>query len=160
MSEPDGIEARIAAATAVFEKDVGVWDAESEIHPGPGAPPIVQKGTWTNRRIGSGRWLVVDYQADSGYEGHGVYGWDPATEKYIGTWVDSMQRTIAYSEGTWDAATRTMTFVTEITHQGQPVRYREVTQTLADGHQVYRNLVPTPDGGEFEMIRITAHRRG
>ena len=159
MTEPTDVEARIAAATAVFEKDVGIWDADSQVVPNPGASPIPMKGVSTNRRIGGGRWLVVDYQADSGFEGHGVYGWDPATEKYTGVWVDGMGSSIARSEGTWDPATRTMTFLTETTHGGNTVRYREVTQTVEDGTQVYHHLVPTPDGGEFEMIRITYRRR-
>ncbi len=157
MDHPNSQE-QIAAATAVFEKDVGVWEAETEVHPAPGMPAIRHKATSTNRRIGGGRWLIVDYKADSGFEGHGIYGWDPATGKYTGVWVDSMQSSIARSEGTWDPATRTMTFVTETAHQGRTVRYREVTQTLEDGTQVYRNLVPMPDSGEFEMIRTTYSR--
>ena len=149
----------IAMATAVFEKDVGVWDAESEIHPGPGAAPVRQVGVSTNRRIGGGRWLVVDYRTEGGFEGHGVYGWDAAKGKYTGVWVDSMQTSIARSEGTWDPAMRTMTYVTETTIGDRTVTYREVTETREDGTQLYRNLMPTPDGGEFEMIRIVYKRR-
>jgi len=58
-----------------------------------------------------------------------------------------------------DAATRTMTFHSEAVHQGQTVRYREITQTRDDGAQVYRRLLPTTEGGEFEMIRATYRRR-
>lgn len=70
MNDPK-IEEQIAARTAVFEKDVGVWDSEMEIRPAPGAPTARQKGVSTNHLIG-GRWLVVDYRADSGFEGHGI----------------------------------------------------------------------------------------
>jgi hypothetical protein len=151
-------EQKVAAATAVFQKDVGVWDAEIEIRPAPGAAPIAQKGVSTNRLIAGGRWLVVEYRTESGFEGHGVHGWDGATERYTGVWVDSMQGGIARSEGTWDAAARTMTFVTEVTQGDKSFCYREITQTLEDGTQVYRNLVPSP-GGEFEMIRAVYRRR-
>ncbi len=154
------LEERIAAATAVFARDEGVWDADTEVRPGPGAAPVRSKGISTNRRIGGGRWLVVDYHSDSGFEGHGIYGWDASTEKYTGVWVDSMQAAISRAEGAWDPATGTMTFHVEVTHGGHVVRYREVTQTLPDGSRVYRNLVPAPDGGEFEMIRTTYRRRG
>jgi hypothetical protein len=158
MNDPKLAE-RIAAATAVFAKDEGVWDAEMEIRPAPGAEPQKQKGISTNKRIGGGRWLVVDYRADSGFEGHGIYGWDAATGKYTGVWVDSMQTAISRAEGSWDPATKTMTFHVEVTHGGQKVRYREETQTQPDGSLVYRNLVPTPDGVEFEMIRSTYRKR-
>lgn len=154
MSAP-AIEDQVKAATALFQKDVGVWNVELEIRPGPDAAPIRQKGISTNRTIAEGRWLIVDHRTEGGFEGHGVYGWDPGTGKYTGTWVDSMQTRIAHSEGTWDAETRTMTFVTETSHQGRTIRYREITQTLDDGSRVYRHLVPTPDGGEFEMIHAT-----
>lgn len=49
-----------------------------------------------------------------------------------------MQTAISRAEGSWDSATKT-----------QP-----------DGSLVNRNLVPTPAGGEFEMIRTTYRRRG
>ncbi len=158
MNDPKLTE-KIAAATAVFAKDEGVWDAEMEIRPGPGAEPLKQKGVSTNRRIGGGRWLVVDFRAETGFEGHGIYGWDATTEKYTGVWVDSMQTAISRADGSWNPATQTMTFHVEVSHGGQKVRYREETKTLPDGSLVYRNVVPTPDGGEFEMIRTTYRRR-
>ncbi len=158
MSDPK-LEEKIAAATAVFAKDEGIWDAETEVRSGPGTPPLRSKGIFTNKRIGGGRWLIVDYKADSGFEGHGIYGWDAATEKYTGVWVDSMQVAISRAEGTWDAGTKTMTYHVEVTQGGQKIRYREQTQTLPDGSQVYRNFVPTPDGRDFEMIRSTYRRR-
>ena len=143
---------------AVLEMDVGEWDAEVEVRPGPDAAPLRQTGLASNRLV-AGKWLVVDYRADSGFEGHGIYGWDEAKGKYTGAWVDSMQTCIARSEGTWDADARTMSYVTEATHRGRIIRYRELRQFLDDGTRLYRNLVPLPDGGEFEMIRTVYRRR-
>lgn len=142
----------------VFDKDLGEWDAETEVRPRPGAAPIKSQGVATNRLV-AGRWLVTDYRSDSGFEGHGVYGWDADKGKYTGSWVDSMQTAIARGEGSWDPDKRTMTFQVEVTHGGKTLRYRETTETQSDGVQVYRNYVPTPDGGEFEMIRTVYRRR-
>jgi len=153
------LDQRISEATAVFEKDAGDWDVEMEICPAPGAPPIQLKGTSVNRLIGGGRWLVIDHKAESGFEGHGIYGWDAATGKYTGVWVDSMQTCITRAEGTWDPATRTMTFVTTGTHGDKPIRYREVTESREDGTRLYRNLIPMPNGDEFEMIRAVHTRK-
>jgi hypothetical protein len=157
MNDPK-VDEKIAAATAVFAKDEGVWDAEMEIRPAPGAAPLRQKGVSTNRRIANGRWLVVDFRADSGFEGHGIYGWDASSEKYTGVWVDSMQTGISRAEGNWDPGTKTMTFHVEATHGGRTVRYREETRTQPDGSLFYRHFVPAPEGGEFEMIR-TIYRK-
>ena len=58
----------------------------------------------------------------------------------------------------WDEASRTMTYDLAVNHQGQVMHYREITQTLDDHTQLYRNLMPTPDG-EHEVIRATYRRR-
>jgi hypothetical protein len=55
-----------AQALAVFEQHVGTWDAESVINPGPGAPPIHQKGVSENHLIANGSWLITEYSAESG----------------------------------------------------------------------------------------------
>ncbi len=60
-----------------------------------------------NKLVG-GSSLVIDFANDSGFQGHGVYGWDPAKQKYVGTWVDPMRTFLSPMEGTWDAATKTM----------------------------------------------------
>ncbi|MFZ5892388.1 MAG: DUF1579 family protein [Myxococcota bacterium] len=158
MSSDEERARRIATATRVFDKDLGTWDAKSEIFPAPGAAAIHQRGVAENRLV-AGRWLVTDYRADSGYEGHGVYGWDDVKGQYVGTWVDSMGGSIARSVGIWDPATSTMTYVTEAGDAPNVRRYREITRTISDGVHVYENLVPAADGGEFLLIRIEYRRR-
>jgi hypothetical protein len=151
-------EDAVLAAIAVFDKDIGEWDVDIAVTP-PGAPgPNRSKGRASNRLVG-GRWLVCDYRSDSGFEGHGVYGFDPSLGRYVGTWVDGMQSAFARSVGTWDAESRTMTYETETTHQGRPFRYRETTTTLPDGSLEYRNLVPMPDGSEHVLIHSIYRRR-
>jgi hypothetical protein len=145
-----------AQALAIYAMHVGTWDAESVITP-PGAPPIHQTGVSENRMIADGRWLLVHYNSNSGYEGHGVYGWDDEKRVYICTWVDPMMSRFAQGEGTWDAATRTLTFEMEVPGK-QHFRYREIIQIQEDGSRSYRNLVLTPDG-ELEMIRILYRKR-
>ena len=49
-------------ALRVFDKDLGTWDVEFEIRPGPGQRAITTKGTAINRLI-AGRWLVTDHEA-------------------------------------------------------------------------------------------------
>ena len=48
---------------------------------------------------------------------------------------------------------------TEVVHQGRIVRYREQRQLLDDRTQLYRNLVPMPDGSELEIVRSIHKRR-
>ena len=147
-----------AAALAVFQNDLGEWDAELEVTPYPGADVNRTTGVAVNRLVG-GRWLVTDLTTESGFSGHGVYGWDPAQRAYVGIWVDAVSSGIAQGTGSWDEASRTMTYDFEVELQDQMVRYREVTQALDDRTTVYRNLRAMPDGRQHEVIRATYRRR-
>jgi len=142
---------------SVLAEDVGEWDTELAITPFPGAPTNVTAGTATNRLVG-GRWLVTDQSTESGYEGHGVYGWDAATGGYVGFWVDGMGAGVARGTGTWDPTTRTMSYDMAVDHEGTTYTYRETTQRLDDGSRLYSNVVPVPDG-HHEVIRATFRPR-
>jgi hypothetical protein len=164
MAETTDEQRRVAAqqvdaALQIFEKDVGTWAAVVEIRVSPGAPPQRSKATAVSRRACGGKWLITDFRNETGFEGHGVYGWDAANGKYTGVWVDSMRSFIAVSEGTYDPETRTMTFVTEAVIKGNPTRWRETTETLDRQTQIYRSFMPGPDGKEFEMMTVTYTRR-
>jgi len=39
-----------------------------------------------------------------------VYGYNPASGKYVGTWVDDMRTNLYVGEGEWDEETSTMTY--------------------------------------------------
>lgn len=146
-------------ARAVLQKDVGTWDAELTIVPQPGAAPIQQRGVATNRLIAGGRWLVVEFRADSGFEGHGLYGWDTATDRYTGVWADGAGGGMARATGTWDAARATMTYEVVVGEGASARRYREVTRTVDADTLAYQNLVPLPDGQEHAVLAITYRRR-
>jgi len=152
------LDQETAQANAILSEDAGVWDAETEIRTGPGEPPMRQKAMSTNRMVG-GRWLTMDYKADSGFEGHGLYGWDAAKRKYTGIWVDSMQTAMARGEGTWNPAARTATYEFTTTHGDKPARYRETIERPDRDTRIYRNFVAAPDGKEFEMIHVVYKRR-
>jgi hypothetical protein len=141
----------------IFEKDVGTWDAEIEVRPHPGAEPQRSTGVSVNRLVG-GRWLVADFKNDTtGFDGHGVYGWDASKQKYVGTWVDPMRSSLVVAEGSWDG--RMMTYQAEITVGERLIRWREVTETIDDRTQVFRSWMALPDGGEFEMMTVTYKKR-
>jgi hypothetical protein len=148
-------------AHQVYQKDVGVWDADVVINPGPGAPPIPSKGVATNRMGCGGRWLICEFKNETtGFEGHGIFGYDPAKGKYVGTWIDPMRTFLTIYEGTYDSATKTMTMwvETEIT-QGKRIRWRETTETKDRDTQIWRQLMTLPGGNEFEAMTVTYSRR-
>ena len=145
-------------AAQVLEADAGTWDADLEIKPTPTAPVVYHKGLATRTFIGH-RWLIVDVKMYSGFVGHGVYGWDPSAQQYVGTWVDNVSSSIARATGAYDPLTRTMTYDVEVQHGARTVRYREVFASVDDDTQVYTHTVTLPNGAPHELMRITYKRR-
>jgi hypothetical protein len=111
--EPDAYLGRPEPEHAVLKEDIGRWKAEMKVWMAPDAPPEMTTGTETNRLLG-GLWLISDFRAEFAgepYQGHGINGYDPVKKKYVGTWVDSMSKTMISMEGDYDAATKTMTML-------------------------------------------------
>ena len=139
----------------IFEKDLGTWDAEIVIVPSPGAEPQNSKGESVNRLVG--RWLVINFKNHTtGFEGVGLYGWDSAKKKYVGTWIDPMRTALVVAEGTWDG--KTMTWWSELQLPDRSFRWREEVTTVDASTQTYRTFMPGPTG-EYEMMTATYKRR-
>ena len=138
-----------------LKKLAGTWDATVEmLHPGATA----EKGTETNKLLGDGLWVVSDFKSTMGqkpFEGHGVWGYDPAKKKYVGTWVDSMTSALTTSEGTYDAASKTETsWMDTVGHDGKPTKMKATTVWKDDDTRVF-----TMYTGETPSMRITYKRQ-
>jgi hypothetical protein len=144
----------------LLKKDVGAWDATSEMFMGgPGSAPTVSKGTETVRMVG-GFWQVSDFAAEmmgQPFEGRGAMGYDPAKKKYVGTWIDSMTPGYYTVEGTYDAATKTLTATMEGPDpSGAIVKTKETTEWKDADTRVF--TMYDADGKTVSM-RITYKRR-
>jgi hypothetical protein len=141
----------------VLRDDVGTWDADVVVRTaGPPVPP--SKGRSENRLVG-GRWLVIDFRNESGFEGHGVTGWDATRQAYVSTWVDTARTFLVVGEGRWDPEARTMTVTFEaVLPDGRRHRWREVTERPDTDTRVFRSLMPGPDGSEQEVMTVTYRR--
>lgn len=142
----------------VLQEDVGTWDALVEIRT-PGPPVPASAGVSEHRLVG-GRWLVVDFRSETGFEGHGVTGWDTVRRAYVSTWVDTARTFLAVGEGRWDPQARTMIVTFEaVLPDGRSHRWREVTERPEPDTRVFRSLMPGPDGAEHEVMTATYRRR-
>jgi hypothetical protein len=143
----------------ILENDVGTWDAEVEVTTHPGAPVQRSKGVSVARLLGD-RWLVIEFKNETGFEGHGVFGWDTGKQKFVGVWVDAMRTTLVPLQGDWDAAARTMTYTGEMPRpDGTVLRWREITEKPDADTQIFRQIFAMPDGGGFEMMKVVYRRR-
>lgn len=147
-----------AAAIALLAEDVGTWDARLELRFGPDAEPTTTAGVADYRMVG-GKWLVGDITTESGFAGHGVWGWSPERDCYVGIWVDVAGAGMSDLTGTWDAANATMTYEARLSFQGITTVYWEITRRVDADTREYRNLMKTPDGKEYEALSATYRRR-
>ena len=143
----------------VLEEDVGLWRAFVEVRPSADAPVQKSEGTLACRMCGT--WLVSDFKNEtSGFEGHGISGWDQIEKRYVATWVDPMRRGLVVMHGAWDPHARTMTFVGEMSRpDGSRLRWREVTEKAAPDVRIFRSFVPSPPG-ELEVMTVRYERAG
>lgn len=140
----------------LLKKDVGEWDATVTVTPQPGAPPQASAGRLVGRLISGGKWLVTDFKNHTtGFEGHGLYGYNAALKRYVGTWVDDMRSNIYVAQGDWDPSARTMTYHwTAVMPNGQTMAWKEVTEVISGTEQLFRSLFALEGGGEFEMMHV------
>jgi hypothetical protein len=62
------------------------------------------------------------------FQGHWISGYDSAKKKYVGVWVDTMSSGVYASEGTYDAAAKTMTeWLEGPGPDGKPAKMKAVT---------------------------------
>lgn len=145
---------KLAKEYEIFHRDIGDWDAAVEVF---GPNPSTSHGRMTSRLTCGDKWLVSDYQAESGFSGHGMWTWDPSRKKYVGTWADNMMTFLAPGEGTWDASTKTMTFIYEATVGEKKLKWRQTTTSVDENTRVFKSFVP--DDAPREMMKVTYRRR-
>ena len=127
----------------ILAADEGTWDAAIKTYAGgPDNEPSVSKGVEVNQVMAGGLWVLSRFEGTFGpakFEGRGQYGYDPAKKAYVGTWIDSWTPALMNLEGTYDAKTKTITFVGE---RYDPQSKSKFTQTMAtatkdDGTRVF-----------------------
>jgi hypothetical protein len=122
------------------------------------------KGVETNTVGCSGLCLITDFQSEMApgqqFHGHGTTAWDSAKKKYVGSWTDSWSKGIALSEGSYDAAAKTLTGWMEGPDMtGRVVKSKTVVQYKDGGPRVMSMYQTGPDGKEAMVMKITYTRR-
>jgi hypothetical protein len=122
----------------ILTAEAGTWTAKIKAwSPGDNGPPAESEGKEVNHMVG-GLWLASDFTGELGavdFHGHGITGYDPSKKKYVGSWVDSMSPTLIALEGTYDAATKTLTLEgkTGDPAMGGPFDIKTTSTQTADG---------------------------
>ncbi|HKZ05524.1 MAG TPA: DUF1579 domain-containing protein [Methylomirabilota bacterium] len=148
---------------AWLRKLVGEWTYEGEATAEPGKPPERFKGTETMRAIGE---LWIQGESKGEMPGGGAatmiitLGYDPAKQRFVGTWVGSMMAHLWVYEGELDAAGKVLTLNSEgpsMAGDGSVQKYQDIITVESADHRILTSRAPGPDGKWNEFM--TAHYR-
>ncbi len=155
---------RVGENHKLLETTVGEWDAKVTMWMKPGAPPTESTGSMVTRSVYGGRYFHGTYKGEmmgQPFEGVATNGYDNVSGKFWSTWVDSMSTGIMYTTGTYDPATKSITYTGEMPDPLAPktmVKFREVFR-LADPSRQVMEMHETRDGKEAKTMEIVYTRR-
>lgn len=127
----------------------GDWDYTLKfwMSPDANAKPQESKGNATRKSLMDGRYVMMDVSgsmempgADGklqnvAFKGMGIEGYDNVKKKFVASWIDSMGTGIEFSEGTYDPATKSFTYTSEMEPvPGMKTHVREVVKLIDANH--------------------------
>jgi uncharacterized protein DUF1579 len=148
----------LAKANGTWDGDITMWM--------PGAPEQKSKGVAVNKMIMGGRYQVSTNTGNmmgAPFEGISTVGYDNGKKMFVSSWIDNMGTGMMNLQGTWDDATKTITFKGKMVDGslggGREVDIRETFQLVDDTHQVMEMFVTGGDGKEFKSMHIDYTKR-
>ena len=150
----------------ILASDEGTWDATVKtFYSGPNAEPAISRGTEIHTVLPGGLWVLSKFEgefAGAKFEGRGQFSYDPLKKKYVSSWIDSMSPTLSTLEGSYDAKTKTMTFVGDGVDIATKAKYTQnmVTTHKDDGTRDFTLYMKTEgDKEEQKFMEITYTKR-
>jgi hypothetical protein len=162
MSAPEPAER--AEQHRWLEQLAGDWTMTSEMSMGPGTEPMTMEATEHARSLG-GLWLVAEGTASiDGDPFHSILtlGYDPETETFVGTWIDTMQTHLWSYRGKLDDARKVLTLDTEGPGFDDPTKtskYRDAIEVLGPDRKVLTSSVQLADGSWSTFLRAEYQRQ-
>lgn len=150
---------------SVLKQRVGTWDATIEIQTAPDKPPMIAKGVEVDELSPDGKWLISNFSTENymgrPFRGYALTGYDPVKSKYIGIWIDTMNRRFSRVEGSYDSKAKLFTTTSREQDEksGRMIEMQQVTdESNPDVRVVSFPSQMTDEKGPFRMT-ITYRRR-
>src|SRR5216117_772617 len=150
----------------------GSWNYTIKMwmNPDPNAKPQESKGTATRKTVMVGRYVMMDVAGklqmpgedgkmkDMQFKGMGVEGYDNVKKKFVASWIDNMGTGIQFSDGTYDPATKSFTYTSEMEPvPGMKTPVREVIK-VADNNHMTLEWYENHGGQEKKTMEINYTR--
>lgn len=141
----------------LLQSKVGTWDAKVQ---GMGGPST---GTLTVSSGPGELWTVAEFSSEMmgmPFTGIEITGYDPAKEKFVSIWVDSMTTAPQMMEGVYDEASKKLTMKGEaVGMDGQPAEMLNVSEFKDDDTTVFTMSMAGHGGEAAPMMTIEYTRR-
>src|SRR5256712_1884481 len=115
--------------------------------PEPTPRPRKSRATATRKSVMGGRYVMMDVSGkmqmpgedgkmkDMMFKGMGIEGYDNVKKKFVASWIDNMGTVIDFPEGTYDPATKSFTYTSEMEPvPGMKTAIREVIKVTDNNH--------------------------
>ena len=146
---------------------VGHWDYTVKMSMEPGAEMAeAGKGTAVRTAVMGGRYFIMNVAGkilmpgpdgkvtNADFKGMSVDGYDNVQQKFVSSWIDSMGTSIVLSLGTYDAPTKTFTYLFEMEPMpGMKTKARQVVKILDPDHE-QMDWYETSKGRENKTMEI------
>jgi len=132
---------KLLAATA------GNWSYTVKMWLDPSGNPSESTGTAVRKALMDGRFVSGEYSGkfkmpgadgkpkDMNFKGMSFDGYDNVKQKFVSTWVDNMGTGVMFTEGTYDASSKTFTYTGEFEMMpGMKCKVREMIKCTDKDH--------------------------
>jgi len=149
----------------------GTWDYKVKFWMSPDAPPMESSGKAVSRTVMDGRYVISDHTGkmqmpgpngammDTPFTGMSIEGYDNVKKKFVASWIDNMGTGIMNMEGTYDAGSKTLTYLAEYEPMpGMKTKMREVIK-IADNDHRTMEFFEDRGGKEVKTMEMTYVRK-
>jgi hypothetical protein len=154
-------------AHKILADDAGTWDAAVKMYfRGPTGPATESTGIETNELVSGGLFARRTFKykvRNKDFEGHGLFGYDPRSKEYTGTWVDNLTAVPTQLKGKFDAESKTLTMLGAVVDaSGKEIKQKQVTTFVDDATKTFEIFIIVDASGKTHDVKImemTAKRR-
>jgi Protein of unknown function (DUF1579) len=141
---------------------IGEWISETAYQMAPDQPFSKTEGTESVRSLG-GLWILAEGQSEMPDRTTGTtlitLGYDPQSQRYVGTFVGSMMTHLWLYNGTRNATGNVLTLDTEGPNftQSAMAKYQDIIEFVNADHRIMTSQILGDDGNWLQFM--TAHYR-
>lgn len=148
----------------MLAKMAGEWNVKARFWMEPGAEPLESTGVASRTMMLDGRVLSETFEGEfmgMPFSGHGMTGFDNQSQRWWGTWNDTMSTGLMLSHGQCnDAMTRCMFLSETVDPMTGKIAYnKSVMTSVSDDRETFVTWTIGPDGEEHKTMELLYTRK-